>query len=638
MFDFVRSNTRVLFFILLVLIIPSFVLVGVDGYRQSDQASRQSVAEVNGSEISQAEWDSVHRMQAEQLLRQDPSRDPKQLDSPEIKYQVLEAMVRQRVTAAAVEKLDLVTSDETLKRFFSTAPQFASIRNPDGSIDKERLALQGMTPVMFDQRLRQELATQQVFRGITDSVFASSTVASRSLDSLMQQREVQILSFSSDKHLPSVKPTDEQIEVYYRDPLKASRFKSPEYADVEYVVLDLETMKKSVVFSEDDLKKYYEQNAPRFTTPEEVRASHVLIKVDKDAPAEERAKAKAKAEALLAELRAKPSSFAEVARKNSDDSGSAQSGGDLDFFGRGLMVKPFDQAVFSMKNIGDVSDVVTTDYGFHIIQLTGRRGGEKQSFDTVRATLENEVREQLAQRKFAEAAVDFSNIVYEQADSLKPAAEKFKLEIQSAQKISRGLLAERDSVFSPRFLELLFSSDSVQNKRNTEALDLGQNRLVAGRITKYSPERQPPLDEVRDAVREAVALEQAAAAARQEGQTKLATLKDAPNTELTEPAQKISRLSAGMIPLEVVEAVLGAPTDTLPSVIGVDLGDRGYAVVKLLKVMPRDESPDSVSRSRATYERVWADAEARAYYAALQKRFKTKINAKSPRADTRPPI
>ena len=195
MFDFVRSNTRVLFFILLVLIIPSFVFVGIDGYQRSGEGANQAVAVVNGAKISQAEWDATHRMQADQILRQDPSRDPKLLDSPEAKFQALESMVRQRVTTAAVEKLHLVTPDERLKRFFATAPQFESIRNPDGSLDKERLALQGMTSVMFDQRLRQELSTQQVFRGITDSVVVPSTIASQSLDALLQQREVQVLLF-----------------------------------------------------------------------------------------------------------------------------------------------------------------------------------------------------------------------------------------------------------------------------------------------------------------------------------------------------------------------------------------------------------------------------------------------------------
>jgi peptidyl-prolyl cis-trans isomerase D len=630
MFDFIRSNTRVLFFILLVLIIPSFVFMGVDGYRRSDSGANHSVAQVNGTKISQVEWDAAHRLQADRVRSQQPHLDPKLLDSPEVKHQVLEDLVRQRVTAAAVDQLHVVTSDERLKRLFATDSQFASLRKTDGSVNKEILASQGMTSEMFAQRLRRELSAQQVLRGITGSVIATPAVAQSSLDALFQQREVQVLSFPSEKKLAAMKPNQEQIEAFYRDPANAARFKAPEQADVEYLVLDLETMKKNVVIVEEELKKYFEENALRFTTPQEKRASHVLIQFNKEASSDEKAKAKSKAESLLAEIRAKPARFAEIARKHSDDPGSAERGGDLDFFGRGLMVKPFEDAIYGLKKIGDLSDLVETEFGFHIIQLTGERGGDKRPFDAVRAELENEVRSQQAQKKFAEAAVDFSNTVYEQADSLKPAADKFKLAIQSAKGIPRALVADTGSVFSARFLEHLFSEDSVRNKRNTEAVDLGNSRLVAGRITKYAPERLLPLEEVRDTVRQAVAQQQAAAAARKEGEAKLTALRETPQMALAEPVLKLSRLSAREVPVELLEAVLRAPTATLPSVIGVDLGERGYSVVKLTKVLPRDELLNDSMRSSTQYGQAWAEAEARAYYAALQKRFNVKINVKAP--------
>ena len=183
--------------------------------------------------------------------------------------------------------------------------------------------------------------------------------------------------------------------------------------------------------SDDELRKYYEENAARYTTPEERRASHILIKADKGAPAADRAKARAKAEALLAELKKNPAAFAELAKKNSDDPGSAERGGDLDFFARGAMVKPFEDAAFALKP-GEISPLVETDFGYHIIQVTAVRGGEKRSFEAVRAEMEEEVKRQLAQRTFAEAAVEFTNTVYEQPDSLKPVADKLKLEMHTA--------------------------------------------------------------------------------------------------------------------------------------------------------------------------------------------------------------
>jgi peptidyl-prolyl cis-trans isomerase D len=632
MFDFIRSNTRVLFFILLVLIIPSFIFLGVDGYRRLDEGGNVAVAKVDGAKISQAEWDFAHRQQSDRIRAQQPDMDPKRLDSPEARLQTLDDLVRQRVILAAVDKLHLVTLDERLKRLFTADPQFASIRNPDGSANKDLLAAQGMSTDMFAQRLRQDLSAQQVLRGITASVVAPMSVAKAAIDPLFQQREVQILSFPAQKQLASIKPSDAEIEAFYRDPSHAARFKAPEQADVEYVVLDVEAMKKSVAVNEDELKKYYEQNTARFTTPEERRASHVLVKAGKEVSADERAKARAKAEGLLAEIRAKPANFSEIARKNSDDPGSAQRGGDLDFFGRGQMTKPFEEAAFALKKVGDVTGLVESDFGFHIIQLTGLRGGEKRSFESVRAELEDESRAEQAQKKFSEAAVDFSNTVYEQADSLKPVADKFKLEIQSAKAVAREARADAGNspLANPRFLELLFADDSVRNKRNTEAVDLGRSRLVAGRIVKHTPARLLPLDEVRDSVRQALALQQAAAAARKEGEARLTALKEAPQTALTEPVVKLSRLqSRGEVPPALLDAALRAPTAALPGFVGVDLGDQGYAVVKLISVLPMDPALADPARGQAQYGQAWADAEARAYYAALKKRFKVDITSRA---------
>ncbi len=629
MFDFIRSNTKVFFFILLALIIPSFVFVGVDGYRRFDEGGNVTAAKVDGKKISQAEWDAAHRQQADRIRAQQPDIDPKRLDSPEVKMQVLEELVRQRVILAAMDKLHFVTSDDRLKRLFAVDPQFASIRNADGSVNKELLAAQGMSSEMFAQRLRLDFSAQQVLRGITASAVATPATAKAAVDPLFQQREVQLLAFPAQKYLAGVKPSDAEVEAFYKDPAHAARFKAPESADVEYVVLDVESMKKGIAVNEEELKKHYEQNIARFTTPEERRASHVLVKAGKDMSADDRAKARARAEALLAQIKAKPSSFADIARKNSEDPGSAENGGDLDFFRRGMMAKPFEDAAYGLKKVGDLTDLVESEYGFHIIQLTGQRGGEKRSFESVRAELEDEVRTEQAQKKFSEAAVEFSNTAYEQSDSLKPVADKFKLEIQSAAAVSRQPRAGSEGpLANPRFLELLFAADSVDKKRNTEAVDLGRNRLVAGRVVKYNPARQLPLEEVRDSVRQALAAQQAAALARKEGQAKLAALKEAPQTVLTEPVVKLSRLQSREVPPAVLDAVLRAPTASLPGFLGVDLGDQGYAVVKLIGVLPMDPTVADPARAQAQYSQAWAEAEAQAYYAALKKRFKAEITAK----------
>ena len=431
MFDFFRRHTKALQFVLVLLVFPSFIFFGIQGYSRFKGDEQQVVARVAGQPISQAELDAALRERIDRARRQMPTLDPKLFETPEMRSIALDGVIRDHLMLVAADKLHLVTTDERLDRAFKTDPEFAPLRNPDGSINRDTLVALGMSSEGFAERLRQDLSRRQVMQPIGNSAIAPAAAASAALDAMYQQREVQVERFDAKDLLAKVAPTDAEVETYYKDPAHAAQFQAPEEESIEYVVLDSDAVKKGIVVSEDDLRKYYAENEKRFTVPEERRASHILVKADKDAPKAERDKARAKAEALLAEVRKNPQSFAEIARKNSDDEGSAAKGGDLDFFGRGAMVKPFEDAAFSLKP-GEISGIVESDFGYHIIQVTGARGGEKKSFESVRSTIENEVRNQLAQKKFADAAVEFGDTVYEQPDSLKPAADKWKLEHQDS--------------------------------------------------------------------------------------------------------------------------------------------------------------------------------------------------------------
>ncbi len=622
MFDFFRAHTRVALGLLVLLIIPSFVFFGIDGYSKFNDGANSTVARVNGQTVSQAEWDNAHREQVERIRRQNPGADAKLLDSPEIRNMALEGVVRQRVMLAAADSLKLATTDDRLQRLFSTDPQFAFLRNPDGSVNKDALSAQGMSSEIFAQRLRQDLTVRQVTQGIAGSGFAPLSNTSNALDAMFQQREIQVQRFDAKDQAAKVNPSDTDIEKYYKDPVNAAQFQAPEQATIEYVVLDIEALKKSISVPEDDLRKYYDSNAKRFTALEERRASHILIKAEKTAPAAEREKAKAKAVALLAQLITAPAAFAETARKNSDDPGSAAQGGDLDFFARGAMVKPFEDSAFALKP-GEMSGVVESDFGFHIIQLTAVRGGEKKAFEAVRAEMEEEVRKQLAQKKFAELAPEFTNIVYEQSDSLKPVLDKFKLELKTAAGVTRLAAAGASGpTANEKFLEALFGNDAIQKKRNTDAVEVAPNQLVSGRIVKYEAARLLPLADVTAKVRERVIAAQASAAARAEGEARLAALKAAPQTALSGEAQTVSRASAKNLPRAVLEAALRAPTGTLPAFVGVDLSGQGYAVVKVVKVSGRDPVAADAAQAQAQYLQAWENAESQAYYAALKTRFK----------------
>jgi peptidyl-prolyl cis-trans isomerase D len=632
MFDFIRKHTRVLFFFLIVLIIPSFVFFGLDGYTSFREQGNAVVADVAGIQIKQAELDAAHREQIERVRREQPTIDVKMLDTPALKAETLDSLIRDRLLLVASDKLHLVTTDDRLARLFRQDPQLAFLRKPDGSLNKEVLQAQGLSPEGFEQRLRQDISSRQVTQGVEGSVLAPAAAASAGLDAFFQQREVQVERFDPVKYMDQVKPTDADLEKFHKDPAHAAQFQAPEQASIEYVVLDVDSLKKDIALAEDDLKKYYTENEARYTAPEERRASHILIKAEASASADVKAKAKAKAEALLAEARKNPAGFADLARKNSDDPGSAQNGGDLDFFGRGAMVKPFEDAAFALEP-GAISDVVTSDFGYHVIQVTGARGGEKRSFEAVRPEIEEQVRKQLAQKKFSEFATEFSNMVYEQADALKPVAERFKLELRTAKGLTRtpptgvtGPLA------SPKLLEAVFGNDAVRNKRNTDAVETAPNQLVSARIVQYQPARSLPLDAVRDQVKAQVTSEQAAALARKDGEARLAALKADAAATLPNPPVTLSRVKPGELPRQVVDAALRAPASPLPAWVGVDLGNQGYAIVKLSKVLGRDPAGGDDARNRASFAQALAEAESLAYYNALKVRFKVERKAAAPSA------
>ena len=636
MFDFIRKHTKITMGLLFLLIVPSFILFGLDGYNRSRDTGAV-VAKVDGKEILQTEWDRAHVREVERLRASMPSLDPKLLDSPEARYATLERLVRDRVLIAAASTLKLNTSDQRLARELQDNPDIATLRRPDGSLDMDRyrqmLGTQGLSPEMFEASVRSDLSSRQVLMGVAGSGFTSKAAADAALNAYFEKREVQIARFDAADYSARLSPSDADLEQFYKSNEKL--FQADEQANIEYVLLDVETIKKGMTVAEADLKAYYDQNAQRLSGTEERRASHILLAAPKSAPEADRQKAKAAAAELLAQIKKTPDSFPELARKNSQDPGSAPAGGDLDFFPRGAMVKPFADAAFSMKK-GDVSDIVETEFGYHLIKLTDIKAPKQRSFEEMKPELEADFKKQQAQKKFVETAEAFTNGVYEQADSLKPTAERLKLEIKVATGITRkpqpgatGALA------NPKFLNALFSPDAIEKKRNTEAVEVASNQLVSGRLTQYTPARTRPLAEVKEVVRQRWLAVRGAEEARKDGAAKLSAWKAAPASATLQGTVLVSRdpTQSPRQSVQLVEAALKADTAVLPVFVGVDLGAQGYAVVKVVKVLAREPAQEAAAQQeRNQYAQWWTSAESLAYYNTLKERFKTEIKvAKPPR-------
>jgi peptidyl-prolyl cis-trans isomerase D len=633
MFDSIRNNSKILMGLLFLLVIPSFVLFGMEGYSQFEDKGAV-VARVDGQKITQSEWDAAHQQEVDRIRASVPNLDPKLLDSAEARYATLDKMVNDRLIARASEKQLLVTSDQRLARYLQQDPSIAGLRGADGKLDMERYrqlaASQGMTPEMLEASVRRDLSNQQVLAGLQASVFATQRQTDAALDAYLQRREIQVKRWTPTDFAAKVDVSDADLERYYKD--NSERFRSVENVDLEYLVLDVASLQSRIELPEQDLKTYYEQNLQRITGQEQRRASHILINAAKDLPDAEKQKARAKAENLLTTVRKSPKTFAEVARKNSDDTGSAERGGDLDFFARGAMVKPFEDAAFALQK-GDISQIVESDFGYHIILLTDIKQAQVPSFDSMRPQLEADLRKQQAQRQFAELAETFSNSVYEQSDSLSPVAERLKLTVQKAASLTRTPSpGVQDVLNNPKLLQAIFSEDAIAKRRNTAAVEVAPNTLVSARVVNHRPSAVRPFEEVKADARQRLIQAKSAELAKAEGQARLAAWTSDPAQSALGEAVTVSRDQAPALPQAVIDAALRTDPSKMPALIGVDLGLQGFAVVRVNKIVQRPEATAQQSeQSRQQFARLWGQAESQAYLSSLKSQFKVEMLAEKPK-------
>ena len=627
MFDFIRTHQRFMQFLLLLFIVPSFALLGLESYtRMGDETN--VVAKVGGQKITKEELDAAQRQQADRLRQAYGAQfDPRLLDTPEARRGLLDNLIAQKALAMEAARNHLSVSDASLQQSILQIPE---LQAADGKFDVERykalLAAQGMTPTMYEAQLRQEMALQQINAAVQNSAFAPKSLATRLSEINEQQREVQEQLFKMSDYAAKVKVTDEMLQAYYDK--SGSQFGTPEQVKAEYVVLNAANIATQVSVSDADIKSYYDQNAKRYTTDEQRRASHILITAAKEAPSKDRSTAKAKADALLAQLRKNPGDFAKLAKENSQDPGSAERGGDLDFFGKGMMVKPFEDAAYKLKK-GEISDVIESEFGYHIIQVTDIKPGGVRSLDQVRDEIATEIKKQLAAKKYTEMAETFSNTVYEQADSLKPVSDKLGLKVESVNIIGREPKPElgKDAPYNnAKFLAALFADEAVRNKHNTEAVEVAPNTLVAGRVVSYQPKARRPLEEVKVQVKELVLQQEAMALAKKAGEARLAELQTRTDASGFSAARMVSRTAAGNLDESAFMAVMKADVSKLPAVVGAELPGQGYGVYRINKLAPAAK----VDEARRTAEQqqiaaALSQQETLAYIDVLKKRAKTEL-------------
>lgn len=627
MFDAVRNNKRIVQGFLVLITLP-FAFWGVDSYFRSGGGSSE-MASVGGSPISRQEFAQAVRDQQERLRTQmGGDFNPAMLETPEARQAMLDSLITQRLLLLHASKSGLMASDAQLIEVISSIPALQE----DGQFSRRRyeqaLRAQGLTQGGFEAKLRQDLTLQQLVQAVSDTAVISKAAAERVIAIQLEERQVSEAAIRPEQFAAQVKLSAEAIKDYYEKNRKL--FEIPQQIRAEFVVLSREALMEQTTVSAEEIKAAYEKNTKNFVTQEERRASHILIQIPADAPEAELKAARAKIDAILQQVKRNPADFAKLAREHSQDPGSGPKGGDLGFFPRGAMVKPFEDAVFSLKE-NQVSDVVRSEFGFHIIRLTGIKPGKVRSLDEARDSIAAELKLQAAGRKFAEAAETFSNMVYEQSDSLQPAAGKFKLTIRQtgffdqANRAAAGPLAGNEKLFAA-----LFSDDALKNRRNTDAIEVAPNTLVAARVMEVRPAELRSFEAVKGDIERKLVAGETARLAQKDGEEKLARLQRGEAVALAwgQP-QTVTRSPMRGLSPEAQRVIFAAPAGKLPAYAGIGLPNGAYVMYRISQVRPgagKGGDDQRAQMQRAQLAQLSGTEDFNAYLAALRERYGVKIN------------
>ncbi len=570
---------------ILVLISVPFALFGIDSYFR-DAGNDASIAEVGGQTISVQEF-SNQMQNLRKKLQAEGKTDPAILDSPEVKQSVLDRLVNDKLIAAEVKNNHFNVSDEQLTKYVTSLPEF----NQDGHFSQELydqiLSQNKLSASRFENMMKEDLKAQQARQGFASLVYQPKSLSHRVLEVANQSREVTVAELKTKDFVSQVTVDAAEVKAYYDK--NKEKFRTPEQVKLQFALLSANNLVRGMNVPEEEVKAYFSQNADKFQGDEQRRASHILIGFGVSPTPQAKADARKKAESVLAEVNKVGAKFDELAKKYSQDPGSAQKGGDLGMFARGAMVKSFDEAVFSMKP-GEVSGLVESEFGYHIIKLTEIQGAS-QSYESVKPQILGELMYQKAITKFSEQAEDFTNMVYEQSDSLEPVAKAFGLELQKTEWMSP---ADAAKFFknNQKMVAQIFSDEAIKDHRNTEAIEAAPNSLISARVLEHKPAAPRSFDEVKAAIEDALKLQKAAVLAKKKGETALADLQQGKADASIEwiPPVNVTRKDAQGLTELAMSKVFKINAAKLPAYAGVEDAVKGYLLIKVSKVETNAEA------------------------------------------------
>lgn len=641
MFDFIRTHQRLMQLVLLVLILPSFVLIGVSGYTTYVSGDDELVT-MSGSAITTQEFDQARRAQLDQFQRQMGSAfDPSLLDTEPARRNLLESLIDRRVVADVATAQRFTVSDSALRQSIAAMPEF----QVDGQFSPERynelLAMSGLNSKSFEQGRRAELALDRVLTPVGQTATLPAPIVTLLRDTLAAERTVRLRLFRAADYRADIQPSQADIEAWYQK--NQAEFSLPESVDIQYVVLDeAAAMQNLPAVSEDELKRYYEQNKARYVQGARVNLSHILISLPAGADQATRDKARAQAQSIADQVAGAPDTFAEAARAQSQDAGTARNGGSLGWISKGLWPQNIESVVFALPK-GGVSGVVEGPDGLHVFRADDVQPEQGETFEQARDKVQDEVRRQLGAERFADMAGKLTSLVYDNPDSLEPVAAGLGLTIRSANGIARDSLLSADDVGADaaiasadaatlgdvRVRRVLFSSDVLTERHNSGVIEISPDTMIVVRVAKLQPANMLPLDKVKDRVQARLVDEQATAAARAAGGKALADYQpgsaDAAVPDTFGPAIDISRVQTSGVDKALFDTIFQAPANALPAFVGADLPD-GYAIARIERVSAGSEPVLAFLSGLSTeLSSAWGSLEQQAVMGALRRQENVKI-------------
>ena len=601
-----RTHKRLMMGVAMIFIVPSFVVTGIYSYNR--MTADEALAEVGGDSITVVDFDNAKRQHLDKLRRQlGTNFNPNMLDGQQARADILAGLITERALGIEMAKDYVMVSEADAINLVKSAPNFQR----DGKFSREAyeqfLHAIGKSDQLFVMELRRDMARDLLLGGAANSAIVPTALAQRVHEMMSEERVVRMATISPADFAKLVTVTDDDARAFYDT--NKSLFVVPESVDIEYVTLSPANF-MDIKPSEDEVKGFYEQNLQRFTTPEQRRASHILV-ADKE-----------QADKLFAELQAKPALFAERAKELSKDPGSAKNGGDLGFFGKGMMVPEFETAVFTGKK-GDLVAPVKTNFGYHIIRIDDVQAAQVKPLEAVRGEIEALYAQQASMQAFAAEAENFSNMVYEQSDSLEPVATKFNLKPQTVKNVTRDF---KDQTINGNVVEALYSFDVLSDKRNTNSIEIAHNTLLSARVTAHHPETTQTFEAVKDQIVARLTNDKAAKAAEEAGQKTVAQLKAGEkNTLKFGEAVSLSRQNPGEHSYDIVAAAMKPQATTLPAFTGV-MTPNGYVVFEVLNSNIPEAGAEELATRKQELTRIFGRIDQKAYLDALEVKLEAKVN------------